>query len=281
MADVSGNRMTRLQRAAWPIFRIALLLIVIGTLIFCCQSKLVYFPTSTIDRTPQAAGLAYEEVWLLTSDNVKLHGWFIPAENERAAVLLCHGNGGNISHRISLSKLLNDLGLSTLVFDYRGYGKSNGSPDEEGTYLDVEAAWKYLTETRGIAQKKIAIHGRSLGGAIASRLVVDHTPGALIVDSSFTSLPEIGQEIYPFLPVRLLIRFDYSTVENVAKARCPVLVIHSTDDELVPYHHGEQIFEAAPEPKRFLKLQGGHNDSYLVSSRAYKDGLKAFIDEYL
>ncbi|MCP4602663.1 MAG: alpha/beta hydrolase [Proteobacteria bacterium] len=279
--DENKKRKHLWQKLGWPLFRITLILTAVMALIVAFQSKLVYFPSSEIDETPDETGLPFDNVWLNTSDNIKLHGWFISAKNESAVVLLCHGNAGNISHRLSLVRMLINLDLSVFVFDYRGFGKSDGSPDEEGTYLDAEAAWKYLTETRGIAPGRIVVHGRSLGGPIASHLAVDHTPGALVVDSSFTSLPDIGQEIYPFLPVHLLSRFDYFTLQNVTKVRCPVLVIHSPSDDIVPYHHGEKIFEAAPEPKRFLKVHGGHNDNFAVSSSTYGGGLKAFIDEHL
>ncbi len=262
-------------------------------LLWSCQGKMVYFPTEEFQGTPHDLDLAWEVVDLTTSDGVKLHAWFVPAEAARATrptratrlpgatILLCHGNGGNISYRLQILQLLHNLGLNVFIFDYRGYGKSEGSPDEEGTYLDAEAAWKYLTESRGIPAEQIVIHGRSLGGAIASHLAVEHTPGALIVDSSFTALADIGQEAYPFLPVRLLIRFDYTTSDNTKKVRCPVLVIHSPDDEIVPFHHGQEIFAAAPEPKRFLEVRGGHNDNFVVSSQTYSEGVRGFIDEYV
>ncbi len=269
------------QRITWPLARIALLLAAVMVLVFACQSKLVYFPTSQLKGTPDDVGLTYEIVWLTTTDKVRLHGWYIPAKKATAVVLFNHGNGGNISHRIDIAHLLNNLGLSVLMFDYRGYGKSQGSPNEQGTYLDAEAAWQYLTRTRGISPDKIVIYGRSLGGAIAAHLAVSHPPGILIVDSTFTSLKDVGQEIYPFLPVRLLSRFDYPTKKNVSAVRCPVLVIHSPDDDLVPFHHGKQIFDAAKEPKKFLKLEGGHNDNYMVSPRVYGNGIKGFIDAHL
>ncbi|MCP4680382.1 MAG: alpha/beta hydrolase [Deltaproteobacteria bacterium] len=242
---------------------------------------MIYFPSRTLEGDPRAIGLEFKDVTLKTSDNLKLHGWFVPAKNERAVVLLCHGNAGNISNRLSIIRLLHGLKFSVFIFDYRGFGRSEGSPDEDGTYLDAEAAWKHLTEERGIPDKHIVVLGRSLGGAIASHLAAIHTPGVLIVDSSFTSLPDIGQEAYPIMPVSLLSRYDYPTRENVKKVRCPVLVIHSQGDEVIPFHHGREIFETAPQPKRFLEVSGGHNDNFAVSSKTYGDGIVAFIDRHI
>ena len=245
------------------------------------QSRLVYFPTRDIERAPGDAGLAYEQVEFNSGDGTALTGWFIPAQEERGIVLFCHGNGGNISHRIETIAIMNGLGLSMFIFDYRGYGHSEGKPTEKGTYRDAEAAWKYLVDKRGISPQEIIIHGRSLGGAVAAWLARKHTPKAFILESSFTSVPDVGAEFYPWLPIKLLSRFNYPTITYIKEISCPVLVIHSNEDDLLPYSHGRRLFYAAAEPKEFLDIHGTHNDGYIMSGKHYIDGLNSFIERYI
>jgi fermentation-respiration switch protein FrsA (DUF1100 family) len=249
-------------------------------LVFLFQARLVYFPLRRLEGTPADVGLRYEEVALKTSDGLVLHGWYMPAADPRAPVLLhCHGNGGNISHRVDLLAQLRPLGVSVLLFDYRGYGRSEGTPHEKGTYLDAEAAWKFLTEQKGIRPARILLHGQSLGGAVAAKLATEVKPAGLILESAFTSLPDRGAEVYWFLPVRLMSRVKYPTIEHVGKVGCPLLVIHSRQDEIIPFHHGQKLFDAARPPKRFVEISGDHNGGPFVSGRTYTDALKAFVKE--
>ena len=206
-----------------------------------------------------------------------IHGWFVPGASKRA-VLYFHGNAGNISHRLHSIRQFRDLGLSVFIIDYRGYGESRGKPAENGLYRDAQAAWNYLVDDRGVEPRNIILFGRSLGGSVASWLAVQERPGALIVDSSFTSVPDIGQEAYPWLPVRWLSRFQHPTLEHVTKVACPILVVHSRDDEIIPFHHGEAIFNAANEPKAFLEIRGGHNDAHANSAAIYLDGVRKFVE---
>jgi fermentation-respiration switch protein FrsA (DUF1100 family) len=192
-------------------------------------------------------------------------------------VLYFHGNAGNISHRLHTIRQFHALDLSMFIIDYRGYGESTGRPSEKGLHRDATAAWLYLTGERGTLADDIVIFGRSLGASVAAWLAVEHPPGALVVDSSFTSVPDVGQEVYPWLPVRLLSRFRHATAEHVAKTSAPLLVIHSRDDEIIPFHHGEAVFGAANEPKTFLELRGGHNDAHFTSETTYIDGLRRFL----
>ena len=256
----------------------ALLLIV-----YLIQPSLLYFPnvpSREIVATPEQVGLDYQAISLHTDDGVTLDGWFVPAGRPRATLLFFHGNAGNMSHRLDSLRVFHDLGLSTLIFDYRGYGRSEGEPSEQGTYRDAEAAWRYLTSERGLAPQRIVLFGRSLGGAIAAYLASRRAPGALILESTFTSVPDLGAEIYPFLPVRWLSRFRYATSVYVAAASCPVLIVHSRDDEIVPFRHAQRLLTAAHEPKRLLQIDGGHNDGFLVSGRSYREGLDTFVREY-
>jgi len=250
-------------------------------LVYAFQDRLVYFPFRELAATPRALGLDYEDVRLTTEDGVRLHAWLVPAPAARATVLHLHGNGGNISHRLDRIALFRELGLNAFLVDYRGYGLSEGRPSEEGTYRDALAAWRYLTEERGVSDASIVIHGESLGGAVASWLAARTRPAALIVESSFTSAVDLGAEVYPWLPVRRLARFRYPTAAHLARVRTPVLIVHSRDDEIVPFRHGEVLHAAAAEPKRLLVIRGDHNAGYLRSRAEYLAGIDAFLNETL
>jgi pimeloyl-ACP methyl ester carboxylesterase len=248
-------------------------------LIFLFQARLIYFPNvgRELAATPRDAGLDYEDVQLRSADNVVLNGWWVPTRDARGAVLILHGNAGNISHRIGYLTLFNRLHYATLLIDYRGYGKSGGSPSEEGTYRDAEAAWLHLVETRKVNARDIVIVGESLGGAVATWLAAKYAPRALIIASAFTSVPDLGAQIYPWLPVRLLARIRYDNLDRIAKIAAPVLVAHSRDDEIVPFAHGEALFAAAREPKQFLAMRGGHNDALLFARDEWAAAVAAFL----
>ena len=271
------------QRRSWwrlpaAALRIAGIAYVGGALLLSLlQARLVYHPRRDIEATPDTVGLPYEDVRFQTDDGLTLAGWFLPASGAKATILFCHGNAGNISHRLDSAVLFHQLGYSLLLFDYRGYGQSEGKPTEEGTYRDAEAAWKHLVETRGIPPSEIVISGRSLGGAVAAHLARSRTPRALVVESSFTAIPDVAAEMLWFLPVRWLIRFDYRTVDYVRQVDCPILVVHSADDRLIPFHHGREIFAAAGEPKEFLQIVGPHNGGFLQSGDRYRNGLTTFL----
>jgi fermentation-respiration switch protein FrsA (DUF1100 family) len=252
--------------------------------LFFMQASLIYYPnlpSRELTASPADIGLEYESITITTSDDIRLHGWFVPADKARGVLLFFHGNAGNISHRLDTLELFHTLGLSSLIIDYRGFGQSQGKVTEQGTYLDAEAAWQYLTRERNIAADKIVIFGRSLGGSIAAYLAARQEPGGLILESSFTSIPDMGAHLYPILPVRLLSRFRYDTKEALQSVTCPVLVIHSPDDEIIPYKNGSILFEAAKEPKSFLEIRGGHNDGFLPSGKLYIEGLDNFISTFL
>ena len=253
-------------------------------LIYFRQSSLIYYPNlpgRNLAATPQQIGLAFEDVELVTEDKVRLHGWFVPSANARGTVLFFHGNAGNISHRLESIAIFNRMNLDVFIIDYRGYGRSQGRVTETGTYRDAEAAWFYLTGARGIDADKIIVFGRSLGASIAAWLANRHTPAALILESSFSSVPSMAQRLYPFLPVKWLSKFSYDTRRYVSTITCPLLVAHSKNDEIIPYAEGRLVFDAAPAARQFLDLRGGHNDGFIVSGQAYTDGLRAFVDSAL
>ncbi len=241
------------------------------------QSSLLYFPSSSIAVTPSAVGLAFDDVQLETSDNETLAAWFVPAQKEKGVILFAHGNGGNISHRLDSLQIFHELGYSTLIFDYRGYGKSSGTTDEEGTYRDVSAAWQYLTETKGYNPRQIILFGRSLGGAVVAWLATQVQPAGLIVESTMRSVPALGAELYPLFPVRFLSRYQYNAEAVLKKISCPVLVAHSPQDDIIPFHHGQQLFAVANQPKSFLEMRGDHNSGFLMTGKPYVEGLKGFL----
>jgi len=224
--------------------------------------------------------LAYTDVTLETSDRVTINAWWVPAQRPRATVLFCHGNGGNISCYLETLKIFNRLGLSALIFDYRGYGRSAGKPSELGTYLDAEAAWDYLTQERKIAPGQIIIWGRSLGGAIAARTAARHPPSLLILESAFTSLPEVAHAHIAWLPAWVFARYRYETEHFLAQVTVPTMVIHSPEDEIIPFAHGRKLFETLEGPKAFLEIKGSHNQGFIDSLSIYEPGIDAFIRRY-
>lgn len=248
--------------------------------LYVFQTRLAFLPNvpgRALTATPENIGLPFEDVRFDANDGVKVHAWFIPGAPGAATVLICHGNAGNISHRLDLLRLLHELGLGVLLFDYRGYGQSTGAPSESGTYRDARAAWNYLTEEKGVAPDRIILFGESLGGAVAAQLASEVTPGAVILASAFTSAPDLASHHYWYMPVRLLARIHFPTAAYLARVRAPVLIIHSRDDEIVPFSHGEELFRRAPEPKAFLEIRGDHNAGFLLSASTFTEGVRRFL----
>ena len=256
----------------------------ITALVYFGQSGLIYYPNIAgrqLSATPERYKLDYEDVEFTAGDGVRLHGWFVPGKDAKSTLLFFHGNAGNISHRLDSLVIFNRMKLDVFIIDYRGYGRSQGKPSEIGTYRDAEAAWSYLVETRGIDAGEIIVFGRSLGSSIAAWLASRHEPAALILESPFSSVVSMGQRLYPFLPVKWLAGFSYDTSEYISTIACPLLVVHSKSDEIVPYEEGRLVYDAAPGNKSFLDIRGGHNDGFLTTGQAYIDGLNAFIDSVL
>jgi len=279
-AAVESHIVTMLMTALLAGVSVYVLLI---AYVYVFQSKLIYFPNipgRALTATPSAIGLEFEDVRLATPDRAELHGWYVSAAAGAPAVLFCHGNAGNVSHRLDWLELFHDMGLAVLLFDYRGYGQSSGAPSEQGTYLDARAAWDFLRSRRGLSSRSIVIVGESLGGAIAANLARDLAPAALILVSTFTSAPDLASKLYWYLPVRLLARFRYATAEYVARVRAPTLVIHSRDDEIVPFSHAEEIFRRAGEPKQLVEILGDHNAEPSLSGRRLTERIREFLEAH-
>ena len=253
-------------------------------LVFWFQGKLIFFPLQELySLTPQARGLAYEAVKLRSEDGEQLAAWWIPASASKpvqGTVLLFHGNAGNISHRSDYAAMFYGLGYNTFLVDYRGYGESTGKPSEAGTYRDATASWAWLTATRGIKAADIVIFGESLGGGIATWLAAKQAPRALILSSTFTSVPDLGAEIYPWLPVRWISRIHYNNLANLAQVRVPLLIAHSPEDEIIAYAHGERLYAVAHEPKTFLKMRGGHNEGLVFAREQWVRAVQEFLQRH-
>jgi fermentation-respiration switch protein FrsA (DUF1100 family) len=240
------------------------------------QSRLVYYPGPAPNETPRDHALEYDDVSLRTRDGETIHAWLVHATAPRGMVILCHGNAGNIAARIERASKLVEIGFDVLLFDYRGYGGSSGKPTEEGTYVDAETAWEHA-RSRGVPPEHIVAFGESLGGAVAIELARRRKVGAVIVEDTFTSLADMGAKFYPWLPVRWLLRIRYDSLAKVAGLNAPLLVIHSRDDELVPFEHGERLFHAAREPKKLLVTRGSHNAGGFVGAPDWVRAVGAFL----
>jgi len=265
----------------WSALQI-ILLVYLGlvALIYFKQSSLVFLPE--MDRnyraSPASVGLPFTALKLATTDGQTLDGWFVPASREaRGLVIFFHGNAGNIAHRLDYLRMFHDLGLATLIIDYRGYGQSSGRPSEQGTYLDADAAWLHATQTLGFPADRIVLFGESLGGGVAARLATKQRPAALVLASTFTSVPDMGADLYPLLPIRLLAHIRYDSLARLAEIACPLLVIHSRNDDIIPFAHGRRLFEAARPPKQFLEIEGGHNEGFVFAREDWIRQLDAFL----
>ncbi len=249
--------------------------------IFVFQDKLIFFPSPTLQSTPETVSLAYEDVYLNSTDGNKIHGWYVPHENAKGHILFFHGNAGNVSHRIETLRIFHEIGLATLIIDYQGYGLSEGKPSEQNSYDDALAAWNYFIEERKIKPDTIIIHGRSLGGGVASWLASEKDHALLILESTFRSTVEMGKEIYPFLPISLISTTRFEIEKRIGNIQSPLMIIHSQQDNTVPFHHAEHLFRLAKQPKEFVEISGEHNGGFLLNETMYKQSLEDFISEHL
>lgn len=244
------------------------------------EHRQVYFPSRSFRGSAESLARPWEDAYFQTADGQKINGWFFPARTNspraHLAVLLCHGNAGNIGDRLGLYEVLLAAGVNVFAFDYRGYGRSTGRPSESRTYLDAQAAYDWL-RIRGIAGANIIALGESLGGGVAGELAVRVPLRGLILQSTFTSIPDLGAELFPWLPVRTLSTIRYDTLAKLPRIRIPILVMHSRSDSLVGFHHGQKLFASANEPKTFCELEGDHNEALSSGLERYREGLDRFL----
>ena len=267
----------------WAVVTAALLYLIILLVLWLAQSRLVFFPGNerTLTPAPAALGLRTERIEFAAEDSVPLVGWIMPSASTPSGfwLLICHGNAGNLSqfdrpvHYAGLTR----LGLNLLAFDYRGYGESGGAVSEQGLYRDADASYRYLRDQRGVPADRIIIFGHSLGSAVAVDLASRMPAAGLIVEGALISAVHRGQELYPYIPVRWLARSRFSSIDKVSHITVPKLFLHAVRDEVIPLAHGRRLFEAAPEPKRFVELEGAHGDVFDVDSARYFGSIAEFI----
>jgi len=239
------------------------------------EQKSLYYPLRALEATPQDIGLKYEDVFFVTADGVKLHGWYVSAENALITVLLCHGNGGNISHRLEKIQFLHSLGVNFFLFDYRGYGKSKGQPSEEGLYQDAIAAQAWIRKRQ--QNTKLVVFGESLGCGVAIELAGEVFFDGLILEGAFTSVSDMARVYYPWLPgFMLATKFD--SLSKIVSITIPKLFLHAQNDEIVPFSQGQRLYDAAPNPKQFVPLSGGHNDAFFLCSEKLNPIVKQFVN---
>lgn len=261
-----------------------LLVLLIGIILFKLlflyfEQKGLYHPSKTISSTPDNISISFQDVYFKTNDGKSLNGWFVPAANAEVTILYCHGNAGNISDRLHKAGFFHNAGFNFFIFDYRGYGKSSGKPNEGGLYTDAEAAYDYLLSRGDIKRDSIVVYGKSLGGPVAVNLCLKRKARALILEGSFASVTMRAQELYPLLPMGLLVSQRFDAVSNIDKITIPKLIVHGKSDEVIAFRHAQLLYEKAAFPKSFLPFKGGHNDDIYVTSDVYREELNKFLRE--
>jgi len=258
--------------------------IIVGLFAICAmflyffQEKVVFVPSREIVLTPDEVGLVWEDVYLEVEPGVRINVWYISApEPVTRTILFCPGNAGNVSRRVFTAQFLTGLGVNVLLVDYRGYGRSEGSPSEKNVYADVRAAYDWLINEKKIPAEELYLFGRSLGGAIAIEVAGRVPVAGLVVESSFTSAVDVGKTMFPFIPVKLMTRYRFDNAAKIGSLTCPILITHSPEDDLIPYEMGRQLYELAGEKKEFIELSGPHNERFYYESDIYINGLRKFL----
>ncbi len=267
-----------LNLVARPTFSILIILLALNIWMYLVQPSMIFYPYKALQANPDDWGMKFENITFSTDDNIQLHGWYIPREGATKTLLFFHGNAGNISHRGDSIYIFHKLGLNVFIFDYRGYGESQGKPNEQGLYLDARAAWGYLLQKKKLRTEDIILFGRSLGGSVATHLASEVSPSALILESCFSSARDTANILMPILSRLVIMRFRFDNIEHIRGIRLPLMILHSPQDDIIPYRLGKKLFEQANEPKTFYKMSGDHNTGFLQSQPGYGRALKNFLD---
>ncbi|MBW2615965.1 MAG: alpha/beta hydrolase [Deltaproteobacteria bacterium] len=269
-----------------PISGIHLILLILAFIVFSCvffpkiENFFIFYPDKGLEFHPADWRLTFEDVYFDTEDGIKLHGWFFPGQAESPVILFCHGNAGNICHRLENVKLLLDQKLQVFIFDYRGYGQSKGRPSETGIYLDGLAAYDFLVNRKNIPAERIALFGRSLGASVAIELCLERKVRSLIIESAFTSTKGMARTMFLFMPFSFFLPPHYNNLEKITRINVPKLIIHGEKDEIVPFSMGQKLYHAAQAPKSFYPIKNaGHNDTYVLGGKKYFDTLSAFVKD--
>jgi len=259
---------------------ISAVIIILSLIFMIFEKQFIYFPSKYPDGYyNQAVNIPdLTDCWMTTEDGIKLHGWFVSADSAIATIVMAHGNAGNISHRYVILAALRKCGFNILIFDYRGYGRSEGVPSEEGIYIDGRTAFDYAAKLAQVDSKKIVLWGTSLGGAVAVDVASKRRAAGLILESTFTSAADMAMVHYPFFPARFLLRTELNSIEKISQINTPLLVMHGNKDSIVPFRFGKEIFDAANEQKEFFEIQGAdHNNTYIIGGTAYFQRVREFI----
>lgn len=262
----------------------------VGIIVVCClafyifypgiENFFIFFPQREFDQTPESIHLDYTDVFFKAQDDKVLHGWFFPLEKKAPVLLFCHGNAGNISHRLDNIRLLLQKGLQVFIFDYRGYGRSKGKPSEKGIFRDGFAACDYLLNEKKFSSDQIIVFGRSLGVAVAIEIAMKRNIKSMILESGFTSVKDMARGMPPFSILAPLLPANYHNEKKIAALKIPKLIIHGVRDELVPYYMAERLFDAALDPKFIIPLKdAGHNDTYISGGEKYFRAIERFVRE--
>ncbi len=266
------------------ILLISLTLLTYFAFLISCEKKIIYYPYKypSGNWDTRHSGVEVEDVYFKSQDGISLHGWYIPIRDPQATLLWFHGNAGNITHSLENILLLKPLKLNIFIFDYRGYGLSSGEPDEQGLYKDSFAAYEYLVQEKKVPTEKLFLFGRSLGGVCAVEVASQRSAAGLILESTFTSAQDMASSMFPLLPVGRFIKSRFNSLETIVSVRMPKLLLHGTEDEIVPNRLGRKLYAAAPEPKQFYDIaNAGHNDTYATGGQPYFNALQKFVNETL
>ena len=250
--------------------------VLICAILWFAQGAMIFQPPAASDQSPAERGWTFEDLRLPVLGH-ETQGWYVPVEGHRGVVLYSHGNAQTLSESLGSIEILRSFGFSVLAYDYGGYGHSTGAPSENRCNADIRAMWDYLTGPRAIPPEDILLLGRSLGGGPTADLAKDVTPGAVILESTFLSTDDVAWDLPLYRPWIWLLRHKFQTKDKVAQFTSPLLILHSKEDEVIPFKHGQQLFERAREPKTFLEIKGGHNDGYLFSEKTYRAGWEKFL----
>lgn len=258
-----------------------ILLLTIGFIILCIryiETWGIFFPKKEIEIYPSALNLPFEDVYIKTEDGVRINGWFIPQSNARYTLLFFHGNAGNIEHRLDKLLMFWEIGINIFIIDYRGFGKSGGRLTEGGFYLDANAAYNYLVNSRRLRAEEIILYGESLGTAVVIDLAAKVKVAAIIVEGAFSGGRDMAGKIYPFLPA-FLFSNKFNSLKKIKKVGAPKLFIHSINDEIVPFALANKLYQAAGGPKELIELIGAHNTAFLDSKEKYVSSIRLFIEK--
>ncbi len=269
-----------------PISGIHFILLILAIIIFSCvffpqiENFFIFYPDRDIEFHPADRHLNFEDIYFEAEDKTRLHGWFFPQKGNAPVILFCHGNAGNICHRLENVKLLLDQKLQVFIFDYRGYGQSKGSPSEKGIYLDGLAAYDFLVIQKNIPPERIALFGRSLGASVAIEIAIKRKIRSLITESAFTSTKGMARTMLLFMPFSFFLPPHYNNLDKISRIHVPKLIIHGEEDEIVPFSMGQKLYEKAQAPKYFYPIKNaGHNDTYVLGGEGYFETLTAFVKD--